>query len=701
MRSAEREAAQTRGATLLRIENRELRIPNKRSGISNRELEALSPRPLYLRAMISRATIDKIYQTAIIEEVIGDFVNLKKSGSAWKGLSPFANEKTPSFFVVPAKGIYKDFSSGKGGNVIDFLMEHEKLSYPEALRWLAAKYNIEIEEEQQTEEQQQEKSERENLSIVTEFAAKYFQEQLFESEEGQAIGLSYFQERGFRNDTIRKFQLGYSPDKWDALAKAATEAGYNLQYLVKTGLLREREGGGMFDFFKGRVMFPIHNISGKVIAFGGRTLKSDKTVAKYFNSPESELYIKSNVLFGLHLAKNSIVKNDVCYLVEGYTDVISMHQAGIENVVASSGTSLTEGQIRLVKRYTPNITILYDGDSAGIKASFRGIDMILREGMNVKVVLFPDGDDPDSFARKNSSEEIQSFIQENAKDFITFKTQLLLEDAGTDPVKRAGLIRSIVESVALIPDAITRSVYIQECSRILNIQEQVLLSELNKAIIKSAKKDKDEGLPLPILDEVPHTGIPDVGQAIEEFTLIHQERDFIRLLLSYGERPIEVVIKNELNEFEHIPISLAEYLIGSLQQDEMTLDSEVYRKILLEYIEFIGRDEFPEVKNFALHQDQTISNETSQVLTSQHMLSDNWKNRHNVHPETEDTQLRKAAKDCIFRLKLRKVLMMMNDIEREIEKTTDDEQIDALLKEKMMLNVAKTEIAKYFGSTII
>ena len=685
----------------MRIDNRELRIPNKRSGISNRELEALSPRPLYLRAMISRATIDKIYQTAIIEEVIGDFVNLKKSGSAWKGLSPFANEKTPSFFVVPAKGIYKDFSSGKGGNVIDFLMEHEKLSYPEALRWLAAKYNIEIEEEQQTEEQQQEKSERENLSIVTEFAAKYFQEQLFESEEGQAIGLSYFQERGFRNDIIRKFQLGYSPDKWDALAKAATEAGYNLQYLVKTGLLREREGGGMFDFFKGRVMFPIHNISGKVIAFGGRTLKSDKTVAKYFNSPESELYIKSNVLFGLHLAKNSIVKNDVCYLVEGYTDVISMHQAGIENVVASSGTSLTEGQIRLVKRYTPNITILYDGDSAGIKASFRGIDMILREGMNVKVVLFPDGDDPDSFARKNSSEEIQSFIQENAKDFITFKTQLLLEDAGTDPVKRAGLIRSIVESVALIPDAITRSVYIQECSRILNIQEQVLLSELNKAIIKSAKKDKDEGLPLPILDEVPHTGIPDVGQAIEEFTLIHQERDFIRLLLSYGERPIEVVIKNELNEFEHIPISLAEYLIGSLQQDEMTLDSEVYRKILLEYIEFIGRDEFPEVKNFALHQDQTISNETSQVLTSQHMLSDNWKNRHNVHPETEDTQLRKAAKDCIFRLKQRKVLKMIDEVEKEIEITSDEEKLDALIREKMLLDIAKTQISRYFGSVII
>lgn len=677
-------------------------ILNPESRISKAEFRISSKNPfLYLRAMISRATIDKIYQAAIIEEVIGDFVNLKKSGSAWKGLSPFANEKTPSFFVVPAKGIYKDFSSGKGGNVIDFLMEHEKLSYPEALRWLAAKYNIEIEEEQQTEEQQQEKSERENLSIVTEFAAKWFQEQLFESEEGQAIGLSYFQERGFRNDIIRKFQLGYSPDKWDALAKAATEAGYNLQYLVKTGLLRERESGGMFDFFKGRVMFPIHNISGKVIAFGGRTLKSDKTVAKYFNSPESELYIKSNVLFGLHLAKNSIVKNDVCYLVEGYTDVISMHQAGIENVVASSGTSLTEGQIRLVKRYTPNITILYDGDSAGIKASFRGIDMILKEGMNVKVVLFPDGDDPDSFARKNSSEDIQAFIQSNAKDFITFKTQLLLEDAGSDPVKRAGLIRSIVESVALIPDAITRSVYIQECSRILNIQEQVLLSELNKAIIKSAKKDKDEGLPLPILDEAPHTGIPDAEQTIEEFTLIHQERDFIRLLLSYGERPIEVVIMNELNEPERIPISLAEYLIGSLQQDEMTLDSEVYRKILLEYIEFIGRDEFPEVKNFALHQDQAISSETSQVLTSQHLLSENWSIRHNVHPETEDMQLRKAAKDCIFRLKLRKVLKMMKEIENEIEITSDENQLDALIREKMMLNVAKVEIAKYFGSAII
>jgi DNA primase len=651
--------------------------------------------------MISRSTIDKIYQTAIIEEVIGEFVNLKKSGSSWKGLSPFANEKSPSFFVVPAKGIYKDFSSGKGGNVVDFLMEHEKLNYPEALRWLAAKYNIEIEEDKQTEEQQIEKSERESLSLVTEWAAKWFQEQLHNSEEGQAIGLSYFQERGFRPDIIKRFQLGYCPDKWDAMSKAAIEAGYNIQYLEKTGLSRDREGTP-YDFFRGRVMFPIHNISGKVIAFGGRTLKSDKSVAKYFNSPESELYIKSNVLFGLHLAKNAIVKNDVCYLVEGYTDVVSLNQAGVENSVASSGTSLTEGQIRLIKRYTHNITILYDGDSAGIKASFRGIDMILKEGMNVKVLLFPDGDDPDSFARKHSSEEIQAFIASNAKDFITFKTSLLLEDAGNDPVKRAGLIRGIVDSIALIPDAITRAVYIQECSHLLNIQEAVLLSELNKTLIKSAKKDNREEPPVPLIDEVQHTGVPDSGERIAEFDLLHQERDFIRLLLSYGEKAIDIVAHDEEGKEEKVPISVAEYLIGSLEQDGMILETDTYKKILLEYIEFIGREEFPEVKNFALHQDQNISSETSQVLSSQHHMSDNWAARHNVHPETEDVQLKKAVKDCIFRFKLRRVMKMSQEVEREMELNLENEEmLDALMKEKMALDKAKTEIAKYFGSVIV
>jgi DNA primase len=402
------------------------------------------------------------------------------------------------------------------------------------------------------------------------------------------------------------------------------------------------------------------------------------------------------------LAKNAIVKNDVCYLVEGYTDVVSLNQAGVENSVASSGTSLTEGQIRLIKRYTHNITILYDGDSAGIKASFRGIDMILKEGMNVKVLLFPDGDDPDSFARKHSSEEIQAFIASNAKDFITFKTSLLLEDAGNDPVKRAGLIRGIVDSIALIPDAITRAVYIQECSHLLNIQEAVLLSELNKTLIKSAKKDNREEPPVPLIDEVQHTGVPDSGEQIAEFDLLHQERDFIRLLLSYGEKAIDIVVHDEEGKEEKVPISVAEYLIGSLEQDGMILETDTYKKILLEYIEFIGREEFPEVKNFALHQDQNISSETSQVLSSQHHMSDNWAARHNVHPETEDVQLKKAVKDCIFRFKLRRVMKMSQEVERDMELNLENEEmLDALMKEKMALDKAKTEIAKYFGSVIV
>jgi DNA primase len=649
--------------------------------------------------MISRSTIDQIYQAAIIEEVIGDFVHLKRSGSAYKGLSPFANEKTPSFFVVPAKGIYKDFSSGKGGNVVDFLMQHEKLSYPEALRWLAAKYQIAIEEDQQSEEQIQEKSEREQLSVVTEFAARYFQDQLHEGEEGRAIGLSYFQERGFRDDIIRKFQLGYCPDKWDAMTQAALEQQYQLPYLIKAGLTRERDGK-VYDFFRGRVMFPIHNISGKVIAFGGRTLKAEKDIAKYFNSPESELYVKSNVLYGLHLAKNAIVKHDMCYLVEGYTDVVSMHQAGVENVVASSGTSLTEGQIRLIRRYTPNITILYDGDSAGIKASFRGIDMILKEGMNARVLLFPDGDDPDSFARKHSSEEIQTFIASNARDFISFKTSLLLEDAGNDPVKRAALIRGIVESIALIPDGISRTVYVQECSRLLNMNEQVLLQELNKVILANFKKEKKQDAPvdIPILDELPADGIPD--NTIEEFTIHHQEKDLIRILLHYGERPIDLSIVNEDGHEEVHQVSVAEYIISNLESDEIVLESPLYANIYTEYVELIGKEQFPQPTNFTQHSNQDISGESSAILISPYSLSENWQ-RHLIYPETEDMLLRKAAKDCVFRLKLKRIQRIIIDLQKELELAVHDpEKYDALLQEKIMLDRARSEISKYFGTVI-
>jgi DNA primase len=651
--------------------------------------------------MISRSTIDRIYQAAIIEDVVGEFVQLKKSGSAYKGLSPFANEKTPSFFVVPSKGIYKDFSSGKGGNVVDFLMQHEKLSYPEALRWLAARYQIEIEEDVASEEQQQEKSEREQLSVVTEFAAKFFQEQLHETDDGRAIGLSYFQERGFREDIIKKFQLGYCPDKWDTMTKAALQAQYQVEYLMKAGLTRERDGV-YYDFFRGRVMFPIHNISGKVIAFGGRTLKAEKEIAKYFNSPESELYIKSNVLYGLHLAKNSIVKNDVCYLVEGYTDVISMHQAGVENVVSSSGTSLTEGQIRLIRRYTQNITILYDGDSAGIKASFRGIDMILKEGMNVRVLLFPDGDDPDSFARKHSSLEIQNFITGNAKDFITFKTSLLLEDAGNDPVKRAGLIRGIVDSIALIPDGITRSVYVQECSRLMSIQEQVLLTELNKVILSNYKKDnKQASLPeeLPLLDETPVDGVP--NESREEFSLFFQEKDLIRLLLNYGEKPIDIVVTNEDGHDETHQVSVAEYLIANIEQDEIELQHATYSSIYKEYVEFIGKEEIPSSNSFTQHNDQTISTESSAMLISPHSMSENWSTRHQIYPETEEMLLRKAAKDCVFRLKLRRVEFIREILLKDLKDAGNDiEKTDALQREKILLDKTLAEIAKYFGTVI-
>lgn len=651
--------------------------------------------------MISRATIDRILQTALIEEVVGEFVQLKRSGSSYKGLSPFANEKTPSFFVVPSKNIFKDFSSGKGGNVVDFLMEHEKLSFPEALRWLAAKYNIEIEEDAPSEQEQAEKSEREQLSIVTEFASKFFQEQMWESPEGQAIGLSYFVERGFREDIIRKFQLGYCPDKWDSMTKAALEKGYSLDYLKKAGLTRERDGAA-YDFFRGRVMFPIHNVSGKTIAFGGRTLKVEKEIAKYFNSPESELYIKSNVLYGLHLAKNAIVKNDVCYLVEGYTDVISLHQSGVENAVASSGTSLTEGQIRQIRRYTQNITILYDGDSAGIKASFRGIDMILKEGMNVRVVLFPDGDDPDSYARKHSSDEIQAFIAANSKDFITFKTGILLEEAGKDPVKRAALIRTIVESIALIPDGITRSVYVQECSRLLDIQEQVLLVELNKSIVTNFKKEHKEAVPeeLPVLDATPADGVP--AEQSDTIDLYYQEKDFVRLLLTYGERPITLTYLDDEGKEAEQTITVAEYLIGNLEQDEIRLEHPVYSNIYGDYLTFIHNESLPELRHFIHHEDNKVSQESSSLLVNKHQMSDNWTTRHMIYPETEEMQLRKAVKDCVYRFKLQKVRQLSVHILKDIhEATHDDEKVDQLLAEKKLLDTAKLEIAKYFGTVVI
>lgn len=444
--------------------------------------------------MIPQSTVAQILETAVIEEVIGDYVELKKQGSSYRGLSPFTNEKTPSFYVIPNKGIFKDFSSGKGGSLITFLMELESLTYPEALRLLAKRYNIEIEEREQTPEELAARSEKESIAAVVAWAQKWFTEQLHGTEAGQAIGLSYFTERGFRPETLKRFLIGYSPDVWDAFSKAAVDAGYEPKWLVAAGLSRERDNGGLWDFFKGRVMFPIRDITGRVIGFGGRTLKKEKDVAKYFNSPESALYHKSDVLFGIHLAKPAITKEDRVLLVEGYTDVMALHQAGLEHAVASSGTALTEGQIKIIRRFTKRVTVLFDGDAAGVRASLRGIDLLLAAGLKVKVLLFPDGDDPDSYSRKVSASELKRFVDEESQDFVAFKIQALLADAGNDPLRRSEAVRSVVESIAAIPDAIERSVYLQASATQLAVSEELLQGEVNKAVLRQleAKRKAEE-----------------------------------------------------------------------------------------------------------------------------------------------------------------------------------------------------------------
>jgi DNA primase len=491
--------------------------------------------------MISKETIDKIMDTARIEEVIGEFVNLKKSGQSYKGFSPFVEERNPSFFVSPAKNIFKCFSSNKGGSVVTFLMEHEHYSYPEALRFLAKKYSIEIEEKEQSPEEKEKMDEREALFQVNTMAQKFFSDQLLETDEGKSVGLSYFKEREYNTDIINKFGLGYSPGKWDVLTEHLLSEGYKLEYLVKTGVTIEKDDKKRYDRFRARVIFPIFNLSGRVVGFGGRILTKEENKPKYVNSPESEIYNKSSVLYGLNMAKSEIIRKDKCYLVEGYTDVISMHQAGFENVVSSSGTALTVDQIRLIKRFTKNITILYDGDEAGIMASFRGIDLILEQGLNVRIIMFPPDEDPDSYVRNHRTAETKDFLSQE-KDFIRFKTSLLLEGTKGDPVKKGGLIRQIVETISLIPDSIYRNVYIKECSTLLDTPEQILINELNKILRKKYKQDGHD--PRDYYQDVEPVTIPqpkDVDYTNSEF----QEREIIRLLLQYGTEEIELKKANE------------------------------------------------------------------------------------------------------------------------------------------------------------
>ena len=647
--------------------------------------------------MITKDTIDRIFDAIIIEDVIGEFVHLKKSGANLKGKSPFTDEKTPSFFVSPSKGIYKCFSTGKGGNAISFLMETEKMTYPEALRWAANKYGIEIVEEKLSEDQLEEQNDRESLGVLTAFAEKFFSNTLFEHDEGRAVGLSYLYERGFREDIIRKFKLGYCIDKWDDFTKKALTRGYELKYLLSSGLSKDRDGAP-FDFFRGRVMFPIHNVSGKPIGFGGRTLRNDKKTAKYFNSPENDLYHKSRVLYGLYFAKNAIIKKDECFLVEGYTDVISLHQKEVENVVSSSGTSLTEGQIKLIKRYTQNITVLFDGDAAGIKAAFRGIDLLLKAGMNIKVVLFPEGEDPDSYSKKLSSEELGVFLKEHAKDFMVFKTDLLLGETEGDPIKKAGLIREIVTSISLIPDAIKRSIYLKECSTLLDIEEAVLISEINKILRINLKKSSKAHYTSPSEPSV-SSGVPNI-QEQAKLSSIDQEKDFIRILLTYGDHLLQ--FETEEDSGEYVDISVAEYLIQELAVDKIEFKDKDCAAVLDEYTLALKGEEFLRASDLVKHEKISVSALCADLLTIPFELSENWTDIHQVYPETEDMHLKKAVKDVVLRLKLKHIRLLSEQIQEKIKNSnSNDVELLELLGKKKHLDVVKTKLTEEYGTTII
>src|SRR6056297_2612418 len=636
--------------------------------------------------MISKTTIDQVYETARLEEVIGDFVQLKKSGSNFKGLSPFSDERTPSFMVSPVKQIWKDFSSGKGGNVVAFLMEHEHFTYPEAIKYLAKKYNIEIEETEQTDEQKEQANERESMYLVSEFAQKYFTKTLWETEPGKAIGLSYFKERGFTDETIKKFGLGYSLDEWEAFTKTALDKGYQLEFLEKTGLTIVKEQGGgekrTFDRFKGRVMFPIHSMSGRVLGFGGRILTNDKKAAKYLNSPESDIYHKSKVLYGIYHAKQAIAKEDNCFLVEGYTDVIQMFQSGVENVVSSSGTALTPEQIRLINRLTKNITVLFDGDAAGLRASLRGIDLILEQGMNVKVCTFPEGEDPDSFSKNNTYEDLVEYLAENAMDFIQFKTSLLAKEAANDPIKRADTVRDIVNSISKIPDRIQQEIYVQECAKIMQISEDVLYNTLaqidKKHQTDTAKKNRQEQKAFEVVKN---------DAVVEKVDVQYElERKIIEVLLLYGDQKQEfedlVLKENEEGELvlepEIIEAKVYEKVYLDLQDDEIELTNEQFKTIYYKLIERLNEDSNFSIGAFLSELDQEIVSEVSSILMEeeQYVLHD-WERR-DIYPKEKKTGVAQLVGETILTLRCN---LIKNRIDKLQERTKDSQDNSEVLEE--------------------
>lgn len=657
-------------------------------------------------ARIPPHIIDEIMQTSRIEEVIGEFVNLKRAGSSLKGLSPFTDEKTPSFVVSPAKQIFKCFSTGKGGSVVTFLMEKEHYSYPEALKWLANKYNITLpEEEEQTAEELAAVTERESLQIINEFAKNHFHDRMHSTDEGKAIGLSYFIERGFRLDIIEKFQLGYCLEKGNDFTEAALGKGYKLEYLEKIGLVKSKDGRN-FDFFRGRVMFPIHSVTGRVLGFGGRTLLSDKKIAKYFNSPESIIYNKSDILYGLYYAKGDIIKYDNCFLVEGYTDVISMHQAGITNVVSSSGTSLTHGQIKLIRRYTQNVTILYDGDAAGIKASFRGIDLLLEEGLNVRVVLFPDGDDPDSYSKKVSSVELDDYINTNKKDFVTFKAEILLQGT-TDPIQRSKLIHEIVHSISLIPDQISRSIYAKEISSRFDIDQVIVDQELLK-LRKTAlsKQQLEPESPVKEVDyittrkptiEQPKSNdhVIDVSQQI-----IATEYDLIRILVKYG----TLIIPDEKRELSSEDITVAQLICNELFKDELTFNNPIFQRIYEYANDGINTQKTTyQAKHYLRSEDQDIVKLVSEIETEKHELSSNWLKLRNIETNYEIDKLKAAVFSSILAFKSDKIQQRIDDIRKRISQLSEEEfdKIEELLIDQINLERAKMRFAEQLGRIIL
>ncbi|MEY3499022.1 MAG: primase [Bacteroidota bacterium] len=633
--------------------------------------------------MISKATIDTVFETARVEEVIGDFVQLKRAGSNFKGLSPFSDERSPSFMVSPAKGIWKDFSSGKGGNSVAFLMEHSHFTYPEAIRFLAKKYNIEIEETEQTDEEKANTDVRESMYLVSEFAKDYFHNTLLHSEEGKAIGLSYFKERGFTSETIKKFVLGYSPETWDAFTKEALGKGYKLEFLESTGLTIPKDDRP-FDRFKGRVMFPIQSMSGRVLGFGGRILGNDKKAAKYLNSPESDIYHKSKVLYGIFQSKQAIAKQNNCYLVEGYTDVIQFNQAGIENVVASSGTALTPDQIRLINRLTKNITVLFDGDAAGLRASIRGIDLILEEGMNVKVCTFPDGEDPDSFAKKTPYEELVNYLEENSKDFIQFKASLLMNDAKNDPIKKADLIRDMVVSISKIPDRIQREIYIQECSRIMDISEQVLVSTLAQLVQKDiadiGKKQKQDQKAFEVVkNETP--------VQVEKIDILYGlERKIIEILLLYGNKTEvfeDVLLKtNEEGEIENV-IEKKEYKVFqriylSLQEDEVELANPLFRDIFNNLINYYLQNESFSIEQYLMHLQPEFAQEVTDILMEdERVVLHNWEGQ-NIFPKTKNDSISQYVAETILTMRWYLVDRIIEEIKSSISSEPDSDNIEPL-----------------------